>query len=76
MPGSAPATIDATPEPTADGDFLTEAEMLQQEKRNLIAALKATDWQIWGDDGAAAQLGIKPSTLTYRMKKFAISKDV
>jgi PAS domain S-box-containing protein len=75
MPGNAPATIDATPEPTADVDFLTEAEMLQQEKRNLIAALKATDWQIWGDDGAAAQLGIKPSTLTYRMKKFAISKD-
>ncbi|MGI9330433.1 MAG: sigma-54 interaction domain-containing protein [Gammaproteobacteria bacterium] len=74
MPGSAPTTNTTTPGPDAEGDFLTEAEMLQREKANLIAALKATHWQIWGDDGAAAQLGIKPSTLTYRIKKFGISK--
>ena len=59
----------------SDGtDFVTDAEMREHEKANLIAALRHADWRVWGPDGAAALLGIKPSTLTYRMKVLGISK--
>ena len=55
--------------------FLTEDEFRVTEKQNLIAALRAADWRVWGPDGAAAMLGIKPSTLSYRMNAFGIEKD-
>ncbi len=55
--------------------FLTEEEFRQREKENLVAALRAADWRVWGPDGAAAMLGIKPSTLSYRMNAFNIEKD-
>lgn len=54
--------------------FVTDAEMREHEKANLIAALRHADWRVWGHDGAAGLLGIKPSTLTYRMKALGIAK--
>lgn len=73
--GSA-ATAEAALEPAAADAprFLTEAEFRAKEKQNLIAALRAADWRVWGPDGAAAMLGIKPSTLSYRMNAFGIEK--
>ena len=55
--------------------FLTEEEFREKEKQNLVAALRSADWRIWGPDGAAALLGIKPSTLSYRMNAFGIRKS-
>ena len=55
--------------------FVTGAEIRAMEKANIIAALRHVDWRIWGRDGAAELLGVKPSTLTYRMKVFGIQKD-
>ena len=55
--------------------FMTEDEFRHKEKQNLIAALRAADWRVWGPDGAAAMLGIKPSTLSYRMNAFGIEKS-
>jgi transcriptional regulator with GAF, ATPase, and Fis domain len=55
--------------------FLTEDEFRAKEKQNLIAALHAADWRVWGPDGAAAMLGVKPSTLSYRMNAFGIEKS-
>ncbi len=67
--------LHASAVPQVDGaDFITEAEMREREKANLIAALRHTNWQVWGADGAAGLLGIKPSTLTYRMKVLGITK--
>lgn len=60
---------------TVDSDFVTDAEIRELEKTNMIAALRHVNWRIWGDDGAAELLGLKPSTLTYRMKVFGIRKD-
>jgi len=45
------------------------------EKANLVAALEQAGGKVWGDGGAADLLGIKPSTLTYRMKNFGIDKS-
>jgi len=55
--------------------FLTETEFRASEKKNLVAALRAANWRVWGPDGAAAMLGISPSTLSYRMNAFEIEKD-
>lgn len=55
-------------------DYVTDAEFRELEKANTLAALQAADWQVWGERGAAALLGIKPSTLTYRMKMLGLRK--
>lgn len=65
------ATVQAVSE---EIDFVTDAEMREREKANLMAALRHANWRVWGSDGAASLLGIKPSTLTYRMKVFGIAK--
>ncbi len=57
-----------------NSDFLTYAELEAFEKKNLIAALTQTKWRISGENGAAQLLGIKPSTLAYRMKTMGIQK--
>lgn len=54
--------------------FLTDEEFQQKEKQNLIAALEHTGWRVSGEGGAADQLGIKASTLTYRMKALKIER--
>jgi transcriptional regulator with GAF, ATPase, and Fis domain len=60
--------------PTVSSEFLTDAEFQQREKYNLIAALEQASWRVSGEGGAADLLGIKPSTLTYRMKALEIKK--
>jgi transcriptional regulator with GAF, ATPase, and Fis domain len=69
---SASSSADSTTEAT----FHTEAELRQQERVNMIAVLDAAGWRISGPGGAAELLGVKPSTLAYRMKIFAIEKSV
>ena len=71
---NAPAVADPATDSATGDDFLTEAEFREAEKANLVAALRAASWRVWGDDGAAAMLGIKPTTLAYRMKSFGIDK--
>jgi len=61
--------------PDEQADFLTIAEFKELEKANLTAALKQAKWKVWGQDGAADLLGMKPSTLTYQMKQLGIDKD-
>ena len=72
------ARIEPLPGPVAaeTGHFLTEEEFRATERENLIAALRSANWRVWGPDGAAAMLGIKPSTLSYRMSAFDIRKGL
>jgi transcriptional regulator with GAF, ATPase, and Fis domain len=44
------------------------------KKANLLLALRQSSWRISGDGGAAELLGLKPSTLAYRMQGFGIEK--
>lgn len=55
-------------------DYLTSAEFRELEKANITAALQHANWKTWGDEGAAALLGVKPSTLAYQMKTLGIRK--
>ena len=46
--------------------------LAEVEREHIQAALREADWVISGPNGAAAQLGLKRSTLQYRMKKLGI----
>ena len=75
MPADA-SVIDASlPSPSDDSTFLTHAEFRETEKRNITAAMRHANWRIWGPEGAAELLGVKPSTLTYRIKILGVQKE-
>jgi PAS domain S-box-containing protein len=57
-----------------DDKILTDKQMRELQKRNTIAALKATNWKVSGKDGTAELLGVRPTTLYDRMKAFNIKK--
>ena len=42
------------------------------QRRHIRQTLTATDGRVYGKDGAAARLGMKPSTLQSRMKKLEV----
>ena len=44
------------------------------ERRHILEVLGQTGWRISGGSGAARILGIKPTTLEYRMKKLGIER--
>src|SRR6516165_1674896 len=48
--------------------FFTALEFEQLERQNLIGVLEAAHWKISGQGGAASLLGLKPSTLSSRLK--------
>ena len=53
----------------------TEAEMQALERTNIANALQRCHGKIYGEDGAAALLGISPTTLCSRIKKFGLRKQ-
>src|SRR5215467_1424694 len=48
--------------------------LAQVERDHILRALAATNWVIGGRNGAAARLGMKRTSLVYRMKKLRISR--
>ncbi len=60
--------------PVAAVPFLTDSQMRDQQRANLVAALEAAGWRVSGKAGAAELLGIRPSTLTDRMTTLKIRR--
>ena len=54
--------------------ILTEADIIARQKQNMLAALIRADWKIYGKNGAAQLLGIKPTTLIERMRRLKIKR--
>lgn len=52
--------------------IMTEQELRTLERDNLSAAMAACGGKMFGKDGAAQLLGIKPTTLASRLKKMAL----
>jgi PAS domain S-box-containing protein len=52
----------------------TVRELEELERENLVRALTASQWRVAGDNGAAQLLGMKPSTLSSRMKALGIKR--
>ena len=58
----------------SQNNLLTEVEMREFQKNNLLAALKQADWKVSGPGGAAELLGVKPTTLADRIRTFGVSR--
>ncbi len=54
--------------------FVTQSEWDKRERENLLAALEAANWKIYGAGGAAELLGMKPTTLASRLQSLGIRK--
>ena len=62
--------------PTSNDVFRKESATLQEvERDHILETLKQTQWRIRGDHGAAAALGLKPTTLEARIKKLGINRS-
>jgi len=66
--------ITPTESPKQEDGILNEKEMREYQKQNLIAALKQTNWRVSGPQGAAELLGVKPTTLTDRIRSLGIKR--
>jgi PAS domain S-box-containing protein len=65
----------ATPELSPDGnEELSLDELAVREREIVSAALRRTNWKVYGADGAAALLRIKPTTLVSKMKRLNVQK--
>ena len=49
--------------------------LLELERRHILEVLTATNWQVKGAKGAAALLGVPPSTLYGKMRKLGIKRS-
>ncbi len=77
IPGNASAAVAAASAPMAGGEVvLREARMQELQRENIVRALRACGGKVYGADGAAALLDVKPSTLASRMKKFGLAVRV
>lgn len=61
----------ANQKPAAD-EILTDAQLRDLERDNLVAALTACGCRVSGPNGAARLLGMKPTTLASRIKAFGL----
>jgi transcriptional regulator with GAF, ATPase, and Fis domain len=53
-------------------EVFTDEEMRQRERDNILAALHNSHGRVYGHGGAAELLGLKPTTLNARIKKFGL----
>ncbi|MBX7221962.1 MAG: sigma 54-interacting transcriptional regulator [Blastocatellia bacterium] len=56
--------------------FVSQAEMDRMERENLLAALEAANWKVYGKGGAAELLGVNATTLASRMKIMGIVRGM
>ncbi len=58
----------------AGNRVLSRDELARQERDNIIAALEQSRWRVSGSGGAAEILGVRPTTLASRLKRFGIKR--
>jgi transcriptional regulator with GAF, ATPase, and Fis domain len=56
------------------GHIRTEAELRDEQRANITAALEAARWRVSGRGGAAELLGLRPTTLADRMRRLGIRR--
>jgi PAS domain S-box-containing protein len=66
---------DVKVEPAGAGSGAASPQSLEDvERKHILEVLHATEWRLEGREGAAAVLGLKPSTLRSRMQKLDIRR--
>jgi transcriptional regulator with GAF, ATPase, and Fis domain len=69
-----PADLEERQDQAAGSKALSQAEWVHHERDNIIAALQQAGWRVSGRGGAAEILGVKPTTLASRLKRFGIER--
>lgn len=67
-------TTTAAPDDIDNESILSDIEMKELEKANILKALDKTNWKISGKQGAAALLGLPTSTLNSKIKSLGIQR--
>ena len=64
------------PVETADApaDILTDKQIRELQRSNLLRALERSNWKVSGAGGAAELLGVRPTTLADRMRTYKIKR--
>jgi PAS domain S-box-containing protein len=57
-----------------ESEIITETELRELQKKNLLAALTKSNWKVSGAGGAAELLGVKSTTLADRIRTFGLKK--
>ncbi|KMT64306.1 sigma 54-interacting transcriptional regulator [Catenovulum maritimum] len=60
--------------PKNDGELISAQQQKLMEKANIENALKQSLGKIYGENGAAELLGLKPTTLASKIKKYGINR--
>ncbi len=55
--------------------IVTDEEMQERVRQNMLQALEKCQWKLFGDNGAAVLLGMKPTTLTSRIKRLGLKRE-
>ncbi|NOX67750.1 MAG: AAA domain-containing protein [Gammaproteobacteria bacterium] len=67
--------VSPAPVSTIIGTVESPLDLRSAEREHISTILAQTEWQIAGPGGAAAKLGIPPSTLRSKMKKLGIQRN-
>jgi len=57
------------------GSDLAISGLAEVERDHIVRALEASDWVVGGQNGAAARLGMKRTSLVYRMQKLGVTRQ-
>lgn len=74
LPSSGAGLPVTPPDQQLSARVMTEREIRQLERDNIMRALNQAGWKVSGTNGAAAALGINRSTLASRMRTLGIRK--
>jgi PAS domain S-box-containing protein len=75
LPDESKAPVQSTPSLSASTAIMTDSQIRDLERSNVLAALRATAGKLFGKGGAAELLGLKPTTLASRLKRLEIKLD-
>ena len=59
-----------------DAEILTREQLKRRERESILAAVKQTNGKIFGPDGAAALLRMKPTTLASRISALGLKRTL
>jgi PAS domain S-box-containing protein len=74
MPGARPETPTVESSEPPGTDILTDKEMREFQKGNIVKALEQAEWKVSGKGGAAELLGVRPTTLADRIRTYGIKR--
>ncbi len=67
----------APPNNNSENDIpvLTKKQLQTQERENIVNALRQSKGKVFGENGAAELLGIKPTTLASKIKRYKLDRS-